>query len=224
MFASEFSFSRPYIARLGVSEISNRSVILQHINDYETIDIEELIDICEENNINYVAFSDLHQMLLPDYIRINQTTLMKKELTGITDEIVDEVIDIVEDMLEPIGYIVGSKVYDYLWFPEINVDWNEFLLESIILQSKKINIVNLIGDPLKHPNSVYVTDKYKGETFISLLLKLLTKEVKNDAFLSKVEMCEWLKEEGFIEGKLPNFLEGTKYFYVDETGVHCTEE
>lgn len=65
MFREEFSFSRPYIAKLGVSDISNRSVILQHIEDYDSIEIEELIDICDENGIHYVAPAYLCQMLAP---------------------------------------------------------------------------------------------------------------------------------------------------------------
>ena len=127
-------------------------------------------------------------------------------------------------MLETNDYIVGSKIDDFLWFPQIDVDWNEFLLENLIIQSKQVNIVYLIGDPLKHPNAVYVSDKYQKDTFDSLLLKILTDEVRKGSFTSKVEMREWLKEEGFIEGKLPNFLESAKYFYVNETGVHCTGE
>ena len=224
MFRGEFSFSRPYVAKLGVNDISNRSVILQHIEEYDSIEIKELIDICEENSIHYVAVSYLFQMLVPEYIRVNRSTLMKKEYTGITDEVVTKTVEIILNMLETNDYIVGSKIDDFLWFPQIDVDWNEFLLENLIIQSKQVNIVYLIGDPLKHPNAVYVSDKYQKDTFDSLLLKILTDEVRKGSFTSKVEMREWLKEEGFIEGKLPNFLESAKYFYVNETGVHCTGE
>lgn len=224
MFRDEFIFSRPYIAKLGVNDVSNRSVILQHIEEYDSIEIEELIDICEENSINYISASYLFQMLAPEYIRINKSTLIKKEYTGITDEIVAKVVEIVSDMLETNDYIVGSKINDFLWFPQIDVNWNEFLVENLIIQSKKINIVYMISDPLKHPNSIYVSDKYQNDTFNSLLIKILTCEVHKGTFTSKVEMREWLKEEGFIESKLPNILESTKYFYVNETGVHCTEE
>lgn len=224
MFRGEFTFSRPYIAKLGESDISNRSVILQHIKDYDSIEIEELIDICEENNIHYVTSSYLCQSVAPDFVRISKTTLMRREFTGITDEIIAQTIRIVGGILKSNEYIVGSKVNDFLWFPQTDVDWNEFLLESIIVQSKEINIVYLVGDPLKHSNAVYVSDKYKDDTFDSLLLKILTDEVRKGTFTSKIEMREWLKEMGFIEGKLPKLLESAKYFYVNDTGVHCTGE
>ena len=161
-------------------------------------------------------------MLAPDFIRVNQTSLMRIELTGIDSDVVSSVVDNVNEMLETRDYIVPSAIDDYIWFPNIEIDWNEFLLESIIVQSKKVNIVYLIGDPLKHPNAVFVSDLYKNETFNSFLVSILKDEVKKGTFISKIEMRDWLREKGLIEGKLPNFLESAKYFYVDETGVHIT--
>lgn len=223
MFRDEFNFSRPYIAKLGVSDVTNKSVILQHIADYDQIEISELIDICEDNSIRYVTSMSLIQKVAPEYVRIDAETLMRRELTGITDETVDKAVEIITDMLEVNDYIVGAKIDDFLWYPQIELDWNEFLLENLIVQSGKVNVVYLIGDPLKHPNTVYVSDKYKDDTFDSMLIKILTDEVRKGSFMSKVEMRDWLKEEGFIEGKMPKFLERAKYFYVDGTGVHCAE-
>ena len=224
MFREEFSFSRPYIAKLGVSDISNRSVILQHIEDYDSIEIEELIDICDENGIHYVAPAYLCQMIAPDFIRVNRTTLMRRELTGITDEVIEQANSIIRDLLEVNGYIVGSKVNDFLWYPQIDIDWTEFLLENLIVQSKKINVIYMFGDPLQHPNAIYVAEEFSKDTFDSFLIKVLTEEVHRGSFTSKIEMRDWLREEGMIEAKLPNFLESAKYFYVNETGVHCTGE
>ena len=42
---------------------------------------------------------------------------------------------------------MASKVNDFLWYPEIDVDWNEFLLENLIVQSKKTNVIYMFGDP-----------------------------------------------------------------------------
>ena len=224
MFREEFSFSRPYIARLGESDITNKNVILQHIKDYDSIDVEELINVCEDNNINYISLSYLCNKLMPEYIRVSKTTLMKYEMTNINDEIIDNAVEIIENMLKSADYVVGKKITDYLWFPDIEIEWNEFLLESIIAYSSRINIINLTCDPLIHTNAVYVSDEFKDETFDSFLVKILTEEVERGTFVSKSEMRDWLKEKGLIERNLPNFLMSGKYFYVDGTGVHCVSE
>ena len=224
MFREEFSFSRPYIGKLGLKDITNRSVILQHIKDYDIIDINELIDICEENKILYPSVSYLCQSLAPDYIRKDSNSLIKYELTGINNEIIDAAVAMVAQKLEFQDYVSGGKVTGFIWLPQIDIDWNVYVLESIILLSKKINVVYMTGDPLKHPNAIYVSEKYKNDNIDSFLIKVLTDEVRRGSFMSKIEMRDWLKEEGLIETGLPSFLEGAQYFYVDSLGVHCTKD
>lgn len=223
MFRGEFSFSRPYIAKLGVSDITNRGVILQHIEDYDSIEIEELIDICDDNSIHYVAPAYLCQSMAPDFFRVNRTTLMRREIAGITDEVIEKANDLVSDLVEANGYIVGGKINDFLWYPQIDVEWNEFLLESLLVYCKKTNVVFMFGDPLRQPNAIYVSEKYKKDTFDSFLIKILTDKVSKGTFSTKTEMRDWLREEGMIKDKLPKFLVKEKYFYVNETGVHCVE-
>lgn len=222
MFMGEFSFSRPYIAKLGSDDVSNKGVILQHIEDFDNIEIDEVIDICEENKIHYVSPTYLFKTLAPNYLRINKTTIMKYELTGINDTIISQVINILNDSLMVRDYLVGSKINDFLWYPEIMVDWNEFLLENLVVQSGKIKVIYMSGNPIKHSNAIYVSDRFKEDTFDSFLIKILTDEVRKGSFSSEMDMREWLKDEGLIGNKLPKILENAKYFYFDEKGAHCT--
>ena len=222
MFQTEFRFSRPYIGKLDEETITSKSVILQYLEEYDSIEIEELVDICDENSIHYVSVNYLVQSIAPEYIRVGASTLMKKELTGVTNEVIDSTVETIQEMIDNDDYIASSKINDFLWFPQIEADWNEFLLESIITISKKISIIYRSGNQGGHANAIYVSEAYKDDNFESFLIKILDKEVRKGSFTSKVDMADWLKEEGLIIKKLPNFLESTKYFYVNETGVHRT--
>ena len=224
MFDGEFNFSRPYIAKLGESDVTNRNVILMLIADYDTVEIDELIDICEERGINYVSSTCLCQMLAPDYFRVDAVHLMRRDLIGLTDEIMEIAENNLMELLSAKDYVTASSVTDYLWYPEIAVDWTPFLLESLIVYRKHIQIINTIGDPMKRPNSVYVTEKYSEDSFASLVVKILKPLVKDCYFTTKIEMREWLYENGFIDYGLPNFLESAKYFYVSDRGVCVTPE
>lgn len=227
MFREEFNFSRPYIAGIGEKSVSNKSVILRLIDEYDSIEVDELFDICTENNINAQStqsISYLSKLLSPQYVRVNRTTLMKYECTGLNDDVIQKVVAIIEEMLERTGYVVCKKIKDFIWFPQIAVEWNEFLLENIITQDNKINVVFIVSKTLKHSNAIFVSPKYKDETFESLVVKILTEEVKKGSFTSKTDMRDWLTKKGFINGKFPNFLESEKYFYTDETGIYCSGE
>lgn len=224
MFRDDFNFSRPYIAKLGVDEVTNKSVILQHIAEYDRIDISELMDICSDNNINFQSSGYLCRLLKPEFIRINKNTLLRRELSDITDEIVSKVVDVINTMLDTREYIAATLITDYLWYPTIDLEWNPFLLESIISESKKINIIYSNCDPMKRPTSVFINEKYAGDTYTSFLKKILTDELHKGSFNSKEDMRVWLIENGLIEKKLPEFIEGARYFYADSKGVHCRED
>ena len=224
MFRNEFSFSRSYIAKLGTKEITNRNVILKHIEDYDTIEIEDLIDICVKNGIHIVSYPYLFQQLLPEYVRINKRILMKRSLTGITESVVEDAVKIVLEMLQSNDFIHVAQITDYLWFPQINVEWNSFLLENIIASNNKINAIYTSGNIIDRPITIYVSDTYKDDNFTSFVIKVLTKEVRSGNFMTKYEMRDWLRDKDLITGGLPSFLVGEKYFYSDATGVHCSTE
>ena len=224
MFQTEFKFSRPYIGKLDEESITSKSVLLQYLEEYDSIEIEELVDICDENSIHYTSINYLVQNLMPEYIRVGISTVMKKELTGISDDVVDSTVETIQEMIDTNEYIASAKINDFLWFPQIDIDWNEFLLENIIALSHKIQIIYRSGNQSGHANAIYVSDEYKNDNFESFLIKLLNREVQKGSFTSKNDMTEWLKEEGLIVKKLPIFLESDKYFYVDSTGVHRTEK
>lgn len=222
MLGSEFQFSRPYIAKQGAGEVSNGSVILQHLLDYDSIETDELISICETNNIRYASLSYLSQLINSDFIRIDKNLFIRSEVAGISEEIINQVTSCIVEKLEYQDYIVASKFEDFIWMPELVVDWNPFLLESIILLNKKINTVSIIGNPLANPNTVIVSEKYKGDTFTTMLLKILKEKVLQGYFNSKTEMRKWLIEEKLIDRKLPKILEEDQYFIVSDNGVQYT--
>ncbi len=123
-------------------------------------------------------------------------------------------------MLSETGYIAGSAITDFSDFPETSLEWNEFLLESVLRQSGKVNIVYLDNDPFKYSNAVYVADEYKNDSAKTFLVKIITREMQERTFETKEKMLEWLKERKLAQNRLPNYLQNKRYFVSDKTGVH----
>lgn len=225
MFLDEFTFSRPFIlAKPNVKGITVSSVILQHMESYDDIEIEELVDICDENHIKYLSQSRLlDNLIAPQFARVSRTMLMRWELTGITDEIIDFAVADILKHLEADDYLVSAKItekIDFILYPQIDVEWNEFLLESLIVRSEKVNkIYAQDGERV-----IYVSDKYKECDFKTFLIKVLKEEVDKGSFATKNDMRDWLQEKGLLGKKFPAYLQSAQYFYVDKTGVHYTGE
>ena len=221
MFRNEFSFARPYIAKLGSESITNRSVILQHINNYDTISINELLNICNDHNIQYPGVNYLCQSLAPDYIRINSNMLAKYDLIGISQSIIDMVEFKISDRLQEKDYIVGTKLNSFDGFPTINVEWNEYIIESLLAIGGKIPIIHMPVSPIKQSNAIYVSSVYSNESYDSFLLKVVGYEISRGMIKTKAEMYNWLKTENLIGKKVPRCLEQTRFYYIANDGTYC---
>ncbi|MBR1677456.1 MAG: hypothetical protein IJ706_09130 [Clostridia bacterium] len=219
MFAKEFNFSRPYISK-EQGELTNKSVILHHFGGVDTITIEEAINICVENGIRYFSSGMLIKNVSPEYIRIDENVLMRRELTGINDDVLLEVATQVVEKIETNGYCASSTFNDFLFFPTINIEWNPYLLESVMeLTSNIVNTILIPTTTYLSLTHIFVGEQYADDEYQEFVLKLLDEAYDKDFFATKAEMREWLNERGLINNNLPNFLDGTQYYYTDENGL-----
>ena len=88
MFRDDFKFSRPYISATDIKNINNRKILLDWPESTDEISIEDFFGICEENEIYYVSKTHLIDDLHPEFIRVDEFTLRRPELIGITNEII----------------------------------------------------------------------------------------------------------------------------------------
>jgi len=218
MFKNEFKFNRPYIANSDDVELTNRGVILGILESYDEIAIDELMDMLDERSIHYVSLPNLLQLIAPDYIRTDENLLMKRALTGIEDDVEEEALSILTDAIDVNGYLPSCKVQDFIWYPSIDVTWTPYLLESIVLSSDKLDYVPYPFSRSHRSLVVYVSKKYANCDFQSMLLKIISEEYDKGTFARKSDMREWLIEAGFVDVKLPNFLESAQYYYMSDDG------
>ena len=128
-FLDDFNFSRPYISTADIKDIKNKKVLLNLLESIEEIEIEDLIGICDENGIHYVARTYLIDSLRPDFIRVDESTLMRPEFIGITDEIISAVVESIHLAIERNGCWQAAQTFDdYEWLPQLEISWNSFLL------------------------------------------------------------------------------------------------
>lgn len=221
MFGKEFIFSRPYISKEENASLTNRDVILRYLEGFDTITIENTIAMCQERGIRYLSSGYLTRQISPNFIRINETTLMRYELTGINDDVILEVAAYVANRVETNKYCSVATIKDFLWFPTISIEWTSYLVESIMYLSG--DMIRRIGIPtsnLSNLTSIYVSEEYVEDDYATFILKILDSAFEKGFFTTKVELREFLSEKGLINNNsLPNFLEGTEYYYMDEEEI-----
>ncbi|HIT17413.1 MAG TPA: hypothetical protein IAD04_03400, partial [Candidatus Caccosoma faecigallinarum] len=221
MFGNEFIFSRPYITKEENTSLTNRDVILRCLDGFDTITIEDTIAMCQERGIRYMSSGYLTRQISPNFIRINETTLMRYELTGVNDDVILEVANYIANRVEANKYCSVATIKDFLWFPTISIEWTSYLVESIMYLSG--DMIRRIGIPtsnLSNLTSIYVSEEYMEDDYATFIIKILDSAFEKGFFTTKVELREFLSEKGLINNNsLPNFLEGTEYYYIDEAGI-----
>ena len=214
MFHDDFNFSRPYISMVDIEGINNKKVLLHILESAEEIEIEDLIGICEENGVHYVTRTYLIDSLRPDFVRVDEFTLMRPESIGVTDEIISMVVESIQSAIERNGgWQVAQTFEDYEWLPQLEIPWNSFLLESVILLADNAPYrLKIPSTSTNFSSTIFLSDEFAGDDFQSFLLKILSTEHTKEPFRSEKEIFNWLKGQGLCNKKLPKFLEGGRAF------------
>ncbi len=220
MFADEFNFSRPYVAKSGTGQITNKSALMGYIGDVDSISIEEAIDICTTNGVHFYSAWNVMHMLSPEYIRISKDKLLKFSLTGIDNEVIDKVINNINEGLASKGYLSSILINDFLFYPQINISWNPYLVEAIVdYTDNRVGCINVPMTSYEMCTHIFVSKEYIGMNYQQFILELLDEAFLRGCFTDKHEMREWLCDRGLITTNgLPKFLEDNKFYFLDDNG------
>jgi hypothetical protein len=221
MFGKEFAFSRPYVSKEENGALTNKDVVLHYLDGIDSITIENIIEMCQERGVRYMSSRYLIRHISPNFIRINETTLMRYELTGVNDDVILEVAAYIENCLKTNKYCSVATIKDFLWFPTINIEWTSYLIESIMyLSGDVIGRINIPTTSMTCLTSIYVSEEFIGDDYVTFILKILDEAFEKGFFSSKEEVRGFLFEKGLISNNiLPNFLASSEYYYMDENGV-----
>ena len=214
MFHDDFNFSRPYISTADIKDINNKKVLLCLLDSMEKIEIEDLIGICEENGIHYVAKTYLIDSLRPDFIRVDEFTLMRPESIGINDEIISDVAASIQSAVERNGGWQAAQTFeDYEWLPQLEITWGSFLLESVVsLADNAPYSLKIPSTSSNFSSIIFLSEEFAEDDFQSFLTKILIAEHDKEPFRSEKEIFGWLKENGLCNKKLPKFLANGRAF------------
>ena len=208
MFKDKFNFSRPYISPLEMKNLTAKKVLLMYLEDTNKIDIEDLVSLCEEHSINFVVRTYLVESLRPEFIRVDEISLMRSEILGITDEIISAVCNEIKSAIKRNGGWQAAKTFsDYEWLPQLDISWNSFLLESVAsLADEKIKVLKSSSTGSNFSLAIFVSEDFEEYDFNSFLLKVLLEENDKQPFQTVEEIFEWLNSQGFCNTKIPKFL------------------
>jgi hypothetical protein len=138
-WADKFEFRRPFFAQTGVYIAKQDERISDFVIGNAETDIVDLKGFINENSFIVNSLLELIDGMNDTVVFKNRDTLIKIDNTSLTEDIqlaVDAILDL------QIGKNkLPSKVEDFKDFPDVGIEWNEWLLYSVVKKwSKKYSV------------------------------------------------------------------------------------
>lgn len=139
-WADKFAFSRPFFAKLGTVIGKQDERIVEFVTANDETEISALRGFINENSFVVDSILELINNLSESVIFKNKDTLIRVEDTGLNEDI-QGVVDVFLDA--QIGKNkLPSEITDFKKMPEIGIEWNEWVLYSVVKKwSKKYSAV-----------------------------------------------------------------------------------
>ncbi|MBR4904149.1 MAG: hypothetical protein IKZ53_05720 [Selenomonadaceae bacterium] len=208
MFRDKFNFSRPYISTEDIKAINARKILLKSLGDKTEIKIKDFISVSEDCGIGYLHKNYLLDCIFPDFIRVDEFSLMRPESVGVTEEVISTVSEkICEAVDKNNGWKLAKNFEDYSEFPQLEIAWNGFLLESVA--SMAGDFLYKLKLPMTYANfslTIFLSEEFAEDDFDSFVKKILIAEHQKNPFRSEEDIFNWLNKQGLCNKKLPKFL------------------
>ena len=219
MFHGEFTFSRPYVARLGTDRLSSVNVIKQHLKPYDKIKIADMVELCHNYQLYFFSIRILIKGLSDEFIRVDNETLMRVT-EEIDEETVSEIAGLIMETLGEDGYMALSKIENYALYPRIGFEWNAFLLRSVVEKylSDTINVVDIYTTDTYAMNSILVDPQLEIGHYEALIYHVLKTRHNKKSFAAVSEAMELLQKQGLILGNPSKFLLDGSMISANERG------
>lgn len=140
-YSKDFSFGRPFIAKIG-TKIAPMEQVKSFLEDYDEISLDEYFEFLKENHIKIYTIIDSIEQLKDTFVLKNKTQLIKIEKIGINQNVIQKILELIQFEVFDNKCMAIRDLECICDFPRIDVPWDEWLIFSLIRKyGKKIDAI-----------------------------------------------------------------------------------
>ena len=211
----EYALYNPHISKKteGII-IKYQDVFMKYIGQPDIISYSQYINLCKKLEIPTIVRDVEFRNLISSYIRINKDEYMKKDVFLNTEgEIVSSVCDSLSSLMND-GFVSLLNFSSFSYLPPSKLEWNLFLLESIILASNRFDLFQGSVTDRRYVKTI-VAEKGRYSSYAELVAELLIKRGKNT--INERELKDILVINNLHLGKIPAEITNSEIFsYKDD--------
>ena len=139
LLGNTYKFERPYIARKGVAFDKPYEIIEEYLSEHERLDVDSLFELVNSVDIEVPDKLKYLNSLNDSHLLISKEEMASIEYIGIDEEKAKAIEGILLNEIKGTVQIASMKsIYS---LPDLNVNWNEWLVYSIIYKySDKLEV------------------------------------------------------------------------------------
>lgn len=159
----------------------------------------------------YKASKNLLQISIDEYIL--------KDNIKINDKLFEETRNTVDKKFKDKEYLSLMDFINFRDFPDIGLEWNPYLLKSIIINYiKEYRVIEKGSKDKRYSHIILVKDKSHIRNIVDLILFILKEEYRDRENMTIVKIENYLQLENVIHKSLPNEFYESPLVEVDKFG------
>lgn len=209
LFSKELEFRRPHICEKGeIDSLSTKNVVLHLLKNPERFTFDEYNEMCDRMKWSKVTASATLPEIEDDYARISVDTYVRKDLITIPSSVVAEIDDAIINKME--NDILPLANIEFNDFPELDVEWNEFLLETYVKKyCLELDVIHPVMRDRRYQKGIIVKRTSGLSSYpqiVATIMKLFGYEV-----MSESQFLSFLVVHNLARKTIPNELCDSDY-------------
>ncbi|MCA5011774.1 MULTISPECIES: sigma factor-like helix-turn-helix DNA-binding protein [unclassified Enterococcus] len=208
-FDELYDFRIPNIAKKNLVEgnLSTEKIVETMLIDEQTgyFEYANLDKFASKMKWKYITKNNAMNNLTSKLIRIDQYTYLKKDKFYLSENKVNKINQSLRLLLGKYDFMPYERIVDFRNFPDINLEWNHYLLRSIIenYDSSYRSINKLVKD-IRYNKSFIVPKESELYSYEQIVISVIKN--RNLLEISQIELRNILLFEGLTNENIPQEL------------------
>ena len=220
IFKEKYSFRRPHILNYNPGKaFTTIDLFYNYIKEKPKFSYHQMNNYFNKLGFPDGSISGIFYKTSDDLLQISIDEYILKDNMKINDKLIEEIRNTVDKKFEDKEYLSLMGFINFKDFPDIGLEWNPYLLKSIIINYiKDYRVIEKGSKDKRYSHIILVKDKSHIRNIVDLILFILKEEYKDRENMTIVKIENYLQIENIIHKSLPNEFYESPLVEVDKFG------
>ena len=216
IFKDEYNFRRPHIGKKGILDnLSTKNVVKHMFKESDLLSYTEYNTLTKKLKWSSVTSTLVFYSVEKDYLRISDNMYISKDKCKISNKVICDIENtLIKHMEDDILPVSKFTAFDLL--PNINIEWNHYLLHSIINNmGLNLKLIQTRSTDRRYERGIIVSISSGLDSYTDVVIHLLKRNEINK--ISESSLLSFLINKGVAHKVLSkDILTSNKFESIDK--------